>query len=213
MSDSKQSKFGSFFDQIEETSIAICLALMTVLTFANVVARYVFNSNILWALELTLFLFAWLVLMGCSYGVHKQFHIGVDVVINAVSPAYRRILALLSITACLAFSILLLVGSWDYWYKFATVRAFLETDDIHIPDALQFLSVWLNEGEAYEKIPRLIPYLALPLGMGLLTFRFLQVAVKIIKGETDVVIASHEAEELMAELTNEQPSNNLTDSK
>jgi hypothetical protein len=39
------------------------------------------------------------------------------------------------------------------------------------------------------------------------------VAVKIIKGETDVVIASHEAEELMAELTNEQPSNNLTDSK
>ncbi|MCP4791574.1 MAG: TRAP transporter small permease [Gammaproteobacteria bacterium] len=213
MSDSKQSKFGSFFDQIEETSIAICLALMTVLTFANVVARYVFNSNILWALELTLFLFAWLVLMGCSYGVHKQFHIGVDVVINAVSPAYRRILALLSITACLAFSILLLVGSWDYWYKFATVRAFLETDDIPIPDALQFLSVWLNEGEAYEKIPRLIPYLALPLGMGLLTFRFLQVAVKIIKGETDVVIASHEAEELMAELTNEQPSNNLTDSK
>lgn len=213
MSDSKQSKLGRWFDQIEETSIALCLALMTILTFANVVARYVFNSNILWALELTVFLFAWLVLMGCSYGVHKQFHIGVDVVINAVSPAYRRILALLSITACLAFSILLLVGSWDYWFKFATVRAFLETDDIPMPDALQFLSVWLNEGEAYEKIPRLIPYLALPLGMGLLTIRFLQVAVKIIKGEKDTVIASHEAEELMAEVANESSPNNLTESR
>lgn len=213
MSDAKQSKLGRWFDQIEETSIALCLALMTILTFANVVARYVFNSNILWALELTVFLFAWLVLMGCSYGVHKQFHIGVDVVINAVSPAYRRILALLSITACLAFSILLLVGSWDYWFKFATVRAFLETDDIPMPDALQFLSVWLNEGEAYEKIPRLIPYLALPLGMGLLTIRFLQVAVKIIKGEKDTVIASHEAEELMAEVANESSPNNLTESR
>lgn len=213
MSDVKQSKLGRWFDQIEETSIALCLALMTILTFANVVARYVFNSNILWALELTVFLFAWLVLMGCSYGVHKQFHIGVDVVINAVSPAYRRILALLSITACLAFSILLLVGSWDYWFKFATVRAFLETDDIPMPDALQFLSVWLNEGEAYEKIPRLIPYLALPLGMGLLTIRFLQVAVKIIKGEKDTVIASHEAEELMAEVANESSPNNLTESR
>jgi C4-dicarboxylate transporter DctQ subunit len=213
MSDVKQSKLGRWFDQIEETSIALCLALMTILTFANVVARYVFNSNILWALELTVFLFAWLVLMGCSYGVHKQFHIGVDVVINAVSPTYRRILALLSITACLAFSILLLVGSWDYWFKFATVRAFLETDDIPMPDALQFLSVWLNEGEAYEKIPRLIPYLALPLGMGLLTIRFLQVAVKIIKGEKDTVIASHEAEELMAEVANESSPNNLTESR
>ena len=213
MSDSKQSKLGRWFDQIEETSIALCLALMTILTFANVVARSVFNSNILWALELTVFLFAWLVLMGCSYGVHKQFHIGVDVVINAVSPTYRRILALLSITACLAFSILLLVGSWDYWFKFATVRAFLETDDIPMPDALQFLSVWLNEGEAYEKIPRLIPYLALPLGMGLLTIRFLQVAVKIIKGEKDTVIASHEAEDLMAEATNEPSPNNLTESR
>jgi C4-dicarboxylate transporter DctQ subunit len=197
MPDSKQSKFGSLFDAIEETSIAICLALMTVITFANVVARYVFNSNILWALEATVFLFAWLVLMGCSYGVHKQFHIGVDVVINAVSPGARRVLALLSITACLAFAIMLFIGSWNYWYKFATVQAFLETDDIPIPDALQFLSMWLNEGEAYEKIPRMIPYLALPLGMGLLTIRFLQVAIKIVKGETDIIIASHEAEDLV----------------
>jgi C4-dicarboxylate transporter DctQ subunit len=57
--------------------------------------------------------------------------------------------------------------------------------------------MWLNEGEAYEKIPRMIPYLALPLGMGLLTIRFLQVAIKIVKGETDIIIASHEAEDLV----------------
>lgn len=208
MSDLKQSKFGSLFDQIEETSIAICLALMTVITFANVVARYVFNSNILWGLEATVFLFAWLVLMGSSYGVHKQFHIGVDVVINAVSPGYRRVLALMSITACLAFAIMLFIGSWDYWYKFATVQAFLETDDIPIPDALQFLSIWLNEGEAYEKLPRLIPYLALPLGMGLLTIRFLQLAIKIIKGETDKIIASHEAEDLVIDVADDIQANN-----
>jgi hypothetical protein len=46
--------------------IAMLLGLMTVVTFANVVARYAFNSNILWALELTSFLFAWLVLLGRS---------------------------------------------------------------------------------------------------------------------------------------------------
>ena len=54
----------AFIDRIEETFIAILLGLMTVLTFANVLARYLFNSNIFYALELTVFMFAWLVLLG-----------------------------------------------------------------------------------------------------------------------------------------------------
>ncbi len=59
----------SFTDRIEETIIAALIGLMTVLTFANVTARFVFNSNILWALELTVFMFGWLVLLGASYAV------------------------------------------------------------------------------------------------------------------------------------------------
>ncbi len=59
----------SFVDRIEETLIALLLGLMTLITFANVIARFGFNSNILWALELTVFLFGWLVLLGASYAV------------------------------------------------------------------------------------------------------------------------------------------------
>lgn len=199
MNSAPASRLGRAMDQIEETSIAVCLGLMTLITFANVIARYIFNSNILWALETTVFLFAWLVLMGCSYGVKKQFHIGVDVVINMVSPATRKVMAILSVSACLAFAVLLLIGSWDYWYAFATKRAFLETNDVPMPEFLQFFSTWLNEGERYEKMPRFIPYLALPLGMGLLTLRFLEIAWKVIKGEQDSIIASHEAEASMSE--------------
>jgi C4-dicarboxylate transporter DctQ subunit len=194
----------SFFDHIEETSIAVCLGLMTLITFANVVARYLFNSNILWALELTVYLFAWLVLMGCSYGVKKHFHIGVDVVINLFAPPARRILALVSVSLCLLFSLLLLMGSWDYWYAFATKQAFYETQDIPMPEFLQFLADWLNDGEKYEKIPRFIPYLALPLGMALLTFRFAQLARDIWTGKIDTLIASHEAEEALEEVLQQE---------
>ncbi len=148
------SKIGQIVDNIEETSIAICLGLMTLITFANVIARYVFNSNILWALELTVFLFAWLVLMGSSYAVKKHIHIGVDVLINAVSPATRKLLAILAVSACLAFSILLLIGSWNYWYPFITERAWLETEDIPMPEMFMFLADWLNEGERYQNVPR-----------------------------------------------------------
>jgi len=65
---------------------------------------------------------------------------------------------------------------------------------------LQFLSTWFNEGERYERLPRFIPYAALPIGMGLMTFRFLQIAWLILTNKLDRMIASHEAEEQLDEL-------------
>ncbi len=193
------SKLGHFIDEIEETSIAICLGLMTLITFANVVARYLFNDNILWALEMTVYLFAWLVLMGASYAVKKHVHIGVDVVINMLQPRARKAMALLAVSACLAFSFMLLYGAWNYWYPFITERAWLETDDIPMPEFLMFMADWFNEGERYQNIPRFIPYLALPLGMALLTLRFLQLGWQVLRGDLDKIIANHEVEEELEE--------------
>ena len=187
---------GRFVDWVEETLIALLLAAMTVITFANVVARYVFNDNILWALEVTVYLFAWLVLLGASYAVKKHIHIGVDVLVANVPPLARKVLTVIAVLCCLAFSLLLLKGSWDYWYPFATKRAFLVTEDVPMPEFLQFLSDSMNEGERYEKLPRFIPYFALPLGMALLTLRYLVLTWEVITGKVDSIIASHEAEEV-----------------
>ncbi|MCR9364440.1 MULTISPECIES: TRAP transporter small permease [Vibrio] len=197
------AKAGRITDAIEETLIAFFLGAMTLLTFANVIFRYVFNDNILWALELTVFMFAWMVLVGASYGVKKHFHIGVDVIINIVPEGKRKALALFAAICCLAFSILLLIGSWNYWYPFATDRAWYETDDIPMPEMLQFMADWLNEGERYEKLPRFIPYFALPLGMALLTLRFAQATWQIATGKLDRLIAGHEAEEELDALQEE----------
>lgn len=193
------SKLGRIIDEIEETSIAICLGLMTLVTFANVIVRYLFHDNILWALEVTVFLFAWLVLMGASYAVKKHIHIGVDVVVNMLGPQGRKLLAIVAVTACLVYSFMLLYGAWNYWYPFATERAWLETDDIPMPEFLSFLADWFNEGESYQNIPRFIPYLALPLGMALLSFRFLQLGWRVVRGDVDKIIANHEVEEEMEE--------------
>jgi C4-dicarboxylate transporter DctQ subunit len=168
-----------------------------------VVLRYLFNDNILWALELTVFMFAWMVLVGASYGVKKHFHIGVDVVINVAPEGLRKLYASVAVICCLVFSTLLLIGSWNYWFPFVTERAWYETDDIPMPEMFQFLADWLNEGERYEKLPRFIPYMALPIGMGLMTFRFAQVAYQIFTGKLDRLIAGHEAEEALEELKND----------
>ena len=200
-------------DRIEETLIAALLGLMTLVTFANVVARYLFNSNILWALELTVFMFGWLVLLGASYAVKKNAHLGVDVVINLVSAPVRRVLGLISVGVCLLFSLLLLKGAWDYWAVFAELppttgrwfptgldwdtrgQGWYEVQDIPMIAPLRFLEDVLNEGEAYEKIPRAIPYAVLPLSMLLLLVRFAQAAVNIWRGTADRLVASHEVEE------------------
>lgn len=194
------ARIGKITDYMEETLIALFLGGMTLITFANVVVRYVFNSNILWALELTVYIFAWMVLVGASFGVKKHFHIGIDIIINIAPAKLRKTFALIAVICCLFFSISLLIGSWDYWLPFITDRAWYETEDIPMPEILQFLSDWFNEGERYERLPRFIPYSVLPISMTLLTARFIQFTWFIIIGKDDRMIASHEAEENLEEL-------------
>ncbi|RLJ59527.1 C4-dicarboxylate transporter DctQ subunit [Litoreibacter meonggei] len=203
----------SFLDSIEETFIAVLLGLMTLLTFANVIARYVFNANILWALELTVFMFAWLVLLGASYAVKKGAHLGVDAILNIVSPGVKKVLGIIAGLACVAFAFLLLKGAWDYWANFANLPAtegrwfptgfedkfrgkgWYETNDIPVPGVLKFLEDMFNDGDEYEKLPRLIPYLVLPVSMALFFLRSVQAFFALVTGKIDMLIVSHEAED------------------
>jgi len=190
-------------DQIEETVIAALLGLMTLITFANVVARYIFNSNILWALELTVFMFGWLVLLGASYAVKKHAHLGVDAILNMVSQPARRVLALISVAACLIFSLLLLKGCYDYWAVFdmaARSQSFYEVQDVPMVGVFRFLEDMINYGETYEKLPKVVPYIVLPISALLLVLRFAQVAVAIWRGDVDRLVASHEVEDELDEI-------------
>jgi C4-dicarboxylate transporter DctQ subunit len=194
-----------FINNFEENFIALILAAMTGLTFANVIARYVFNDNILWALEATVYLFAWLVLFGMSYAVKTSAHLGVDVVVNRQSPGIKKALGLLSVAACLLFAGLLLVGSIEYWWRFFSKMSFLESEDVPFPVIIQSLVGLVENGEAkYENIPRFIPYFILPFGFALMALRFLEVGWLIWTDRKDMVIASHEAEDMMDEMTDSE---------
>ncbi|WP_294225018.1 TRAP transporter small permease [uncultured Shimia sp.] len=208
----------TFVDRIEETLIAFFLGMMTLITFANVIARFGFNSNILWALEATVFLFAWLVLLGASYAVKKHAHLGVDVIINMVSPTAARIIGLIAAAACLAYAVLMLKGAYDYWAVFADLpptsgrwfptgfaekfrsQSFYEVQDVPMIGAFQFLEDLINYGDEYEKLPKVVPYIVLPIGMLLLTYRFIQASMQIFRGQTDRLVASHEVEDEIEEV-------------
>jgi len=158
-------------------------------------------------------MFGWLVLLGASYAVKKRAHLGVDAVLNLLAPPTRRVLALISVGCCLVFSLLLLKGAWDYWSVFAELppttgrwfptgldweargQGWYEVQDIPMVAPLRFLEEVLNYGESYEKIPKAIPYVVLPVSMLLLTLRFVQAAIAIWQGRDDRLVASHEVED------------------
>ncbi|MDX1780376.1 MAG: TRAP transporter small permease [Thalassovita sp.] len=215
-----KSALGRVVNEFEETAIAVILGLMTLITFINVVLRYGFNTGLIWGLEMTSFLFAWLVLFGISYAVKVTAHLGVDAIINLFDAPLRRVLGVIAGLLCVIYALLLFKGAWDYWANFANLpqtegrwfplgfedmkrtsyRSWYEVIDIPMPSWLRWIEPLINEGEAYEKIPRFIPYAMLPFGAGLLLFRFVQATLRVLTGEAESLIVSHEAEDAVEDV-------------
>ena len=83
-------------DYLEEWIISLMLFAMTALSFLQVVRRYVFNTGYSWNLELTTVCFAIMIFVGISYGVRVGSHIGVDALVNLLSPAKRRMVSIIA---------------------------------------------------------------------------------------------------------------------
>lgn len=150
-----------WIDRAEEWLISLLLTAMTLVTFGQVVARYVFNYSFVWALELVTFLFAWQIFLGISYGVRVGAHIGVDALVKTLSPATARAVGIVAAVLCLVYAAIVFVGGWIYVAKMVEIGIIAQ--DIPIPQ-------W-------------VPRLVLPIGFALLFFRFAQVLARLLAGK------------------------------
>ena len=64
---------------------AICLSVMVVLVFGNVVLRYGFNSGIAFSEEMSRWAFVWLIFVGAIGGLRDLSHLGVDSLVAKLS--------------------------------------------------------------------------------------------------------------------------------
>jgi C4-dicarboxylate transporter DctM subunit len=171
-------------DHLEEWLIAILMAAATSLIFVAVLHRYgtvaaidlskwadahgltliaallkdVFlwlsDVDLSWAQELCIYMFIWMAKFGAAYGVRTGIHVGVDVLVNLIDPVARRRVILFSLLCGALFT--------------GTVAAFGGV----------FVEQIFQTGERSNDLeaPMWLVYLAIPLGSGLMCFRFLQVA-------------------------------------
>jgi C4-dicarboxylate transporter, DctQ subunit len=179
-----EGRLGRVVNAFEEGFIALLFAGMTLVTFTQVVARYVFNTGAVWALELTVYLFAWLVLFGMSYGVKVHAHLGVDAFVKLFPDPVQRVFGLSVVAAGLIYGGILLLGSWDYVWKL--FRIGIESEDLPIPQ-------W-------------VPMAILPIGVALLMFRFAQAGWFIWRGEQTTLVADeaqHTVEDFLGQSAKE----------
>jgi TRAP-type transport system small permease protein len=94
-------------------AIALCLALMVVLVFANVVLRYAFNLGITTSEELSRFLFVWLTFLGAIVALREHGHLGVDTLVRRLPAAGKKLCLVVSHVLMLYATWLFLQGSWQ----------------------------------------------------------------------------------------------------
>ena len=90
----------------------LCLAVMVLLVFGNVVLRYTLNSGITVSEELSRWLFVWLTFMGAVVALREHGHLGTDVLVSRLPATGKKICLVLAQIAMLYVSWLLLKGSW-----------------------------------------------------------------------------------------------------
>lgn len=91
-------------DRIEEITAAVCLSVMTVLAFANVVARYVFSASFSFSEEITTYLFVLLSLLGTAIAARRRAHLGLTILTDVVSPKVRKTLHIIGYLFAAAFT-------------------------------------------------------------------------------------------------------------
>ncbi len=188
--------------RFEEGTIASILALITLITFVQVIMRYGFHSQIEGALEMTTVLFAWLILFGMSYAVKINSHLGVDAFINFLPPKLFKIVAIFGALTGVLYAVLLIYSDWlqvfgvdtkggamHYWSLMYKIGIGME--DIKYP-------LWAQEAFGLqERMHRFVAYFILPTGLALFAYRCLEAAIDIAKGNRRLIIAGHEAEQLV----------------
>jgi C4-dicarboxylate transporter DctQ subunit len=154
---------------LEEALVIGLMAAMTLVSFVQVIARYVFNYSFVWALEVVGVMFAWLVFVGMAYGVRVGAHIGIDALVRQLGPRARRAVRSVALLLCIAYAGIVCWGGAVYVLRMHEVG--IDMQDVPLPQ-------W-------------IPRLVLPFGFALLAFRFAQALWQVARGR-EAAVAMHD---------------------
>lgn len=146
-----------WLDENFEEKMTISLLIITVLlTFLQVVMRYIFKNSLAWSEELARYLFLYLIWIGAAYAVKADAHLRVEILKDKIPEDKKMILEDIIYLIWLGFSIFLFLSS------------------------IKLTSSIFGNGQLSPamRIPMGFPYLSIPIGSGLMSFRLVQKMVQ-----------------------------------
>ena len=153
----------AILSRIEEVLCVIALVIMTVLTFANVIARYVFSASFSFSEEITTSLFVLLSLLGSAVAARRKAHLGFTALIDIVPENVRRIFHAISFLLATLFSSALFV--------FGMKMVYSQMSRGQVTAGMQW--------------PEWIFGAFVPLGAFFITLEFLFLLINVLKGDEE----------------------------
>jgi len=166
---------------INQSIAALGIAAGVALAFYNVIARYVFNSSLTWASELTIYFFLWSTFFGAAYCFKEDAHISISILIDKLSAKKAKFLMILS--HGITFVFLAAVAYYGY----------------------QYLVLFSDEMSIDLEIPMWIPESVIPVAFAFAAYRVAEKIVMIIRTPAEQVRSQSEAEMILAEMEASAP--------
>lgn len=114
-----------------ELLLGVVLLAIIGLNFANVVGRYVFNSSILGAEEVQVFVLVWIAFVGAGIVTWRNMHLRMDAISKLLPAAVQKTLLVAEFIVCLIVVGYTIMQSWDYVSRMLMLGS--ASDVAHVP--------------------------------------------------------------------------------
>ncbi|MCY4304451.1 MAG: TRAP transporter small permease [Aestuariivita sp.] len=102
----------------EELICCVCISIIAIAVFSQVVARYIFEIALHWTEETAAICMVWAVYMGASLCVRERFHIRIMIAVQALPIRFGKIIIITADLFWAFFCLLMIRVGWDYLFVF-----------------------------------------------------------------------------------------------
>lgn len=101
-------------DKVILSISGVCLGVLTLLIFVQVVCRYIFHNSLSWSEEIARYLEVWIVFLCGAYALGRGQHVAMDLVITHVPAKVTEVFSKFHACAFIFFSIFMLIYSIQF---------------------------------------------------------------------------------------------------
>jgi TRAP-type C4-dicarboxylate transport system permease small subunit len=153
----------AFLSRVTGLIAALLIAVAVLVICDMVIERYIFNLTTIWQIDAVTYCIVAATFVGSPYVLMTRGHVNVDILPLHISPGKRFWLALFTSLIALGFIVTLFVLCTSYWYEAYSER-------------------WLSNTVWRARL--WIPYLSMPIGLGLLTLQYIVEILALVTGRT-----------------------------